>query len=438
MTGLRFLAALAALPWIGYPFARLGVFAALSRGARWGLAGALGALLLCVEMVLASALGVPWSLGLLLTPPVLAALLLALRTRRVAELPEPRPAPGPVVLAGLAATLAVVAYAAATARATAADFVLFWAAKGQRFGHARGIDVAFLRDPAHVLMHPDYPPMLPCLYAWATMAAGRFAWGAALLAMPLFLTLSALTLYGFAHPVLGRRRAAEYAGLLSALLGFLMVADMVAGDAEPVLFLFEVLTLSALTFSGGNRAGIAAAAVGLTGAVLTKIEGTVFAGLVVLAYAPFAARGRRSRTAAALAVPPAAALLGWLAFCWRNGLLEIYRAAGHPPISLARVPTIAVGVAREGLSGLRAAACAAVAILLLSAWPGRSRRTAAAAAVAAGFVGFMLYMYSTIRTDPALWIQWSAARLLLTPLLCLMFAGIAGEGEISNPLKYKG
>src|SRR5262249_8258882 len=196
--------------------------------------------------------------------------------------PEPRPVPA---FAATAAVLGVVAYAAGTARATAADYVLFWGTKGQRFAQARAIDVDFLRDPMHYLIHPDYPPLLPCLYAWASLVAGRFAWGAALLSFPLFLAFTALTLYGFATPRVGRRTAAEYACLLAVLLGFLGLSNMIGGDAEPVLFLFEVLTLSALMFAGGGAAGRAAAAVGLAGAVLTKIEGTVFAALVVAAYA---------------------------------------------------------------------------------------------------------------------------------------------------------
>src|SRR5262249_9227817 len=155
--------------------------------------------------------------------------------------------------------------------------------------------------------------------AWASLVAGRFAWGAALLSFPLFLAFTALTLYGFATPRVGRRTAAEYACLLAVLLGFLGLSNMIGGDAEPVLFLFAVLPLAALMFAGGGAVGRAAAAVGLAGAVLTKIEGTVFAALVVAAYAAFgvgvSGRRLRLRTAAVLALPPAAALGAWLLFC---------------------------------------------------------------------------------------------------------------------------
>ena len=170
MAGLRFLVALAALPLIGRPFLRSAPFDELSPAARWGLAGVAGALALCVEMVVATWVHARWSLWLLLLPPVLAALVPRRRPRRAAAASASGPAS--IVVGVALATVGVVAYAAATARATAGDYVLFWGTKGERFAMARAIDVAFLKDPLHVLMHPDYPPMLPCLYAWGALAAG--------------------------------------------------------------------------------------------------------------------------------------------------------------------------------------------------------------------------------------------------------------------------
>jgi hypothetical protein len=331
----------------------------------------------------------------------------------------------------MAAILAVVAYAAVTARATAADFVLFWGAKGQRFAQARAIDVDFLRDPLHSLIHPDYPPLVPCLYAWGSLVAGRFAWNAALLSFPLFVAFTALTLYGFATPRVGRRVAAEYACLLAVLLGLLGLTNMIGGDAEPELFLFEVLALSALIFAGGTAAGLAAAAMALAGAVLTKIEGTVFAALVAAAYAAFGSGygtpGRRVRAAAILGLPPAVALGSWLLFCERHGLLDIYRLGKRTTLSFAELPVIARELVREDLFGVRLAPVAVVAALLLYRRP--SREAVFPLAVAAGFCAFIVYMYLTGSGDPTHWIQWSAARLSMTPLICAFLAAIRRPSE---------
>lgn len=425
MRGALFLAGLAGIPLIGYPFTRLRVFAGLTRAARCGLACALGALVLCLEMLLTSALHVRWSIGLLLLPSLAAAAVLALRRVRAAPEPESQGGTPVPALAALVAILGVVVYAAATARATASDFVLFWGAKGQRFGRVGAIDVAFLRDPLHALMHPDYPPLVPCLYAWGTLLAGRFAWGAALLSLPLVLAFAALTFYGFAQVRLGRRLAAEYACLLAALLGLLAVWKLLAGDAEPELFLFEVLALSALLFGGGSRSSLAAAGVGLAGAVLTKVEGTVFAALLAASYVVLVAAGRRRRAAAALVLPPAAALGGWLLFCRSHGLLDIYRVEGRGRLSLEHLPLILRELARYVLSGPGLAAWILIGALVLVRRP--SRESLAALAVAGGFLVFMVYMYATAPNDPTLWIQWSAARLSMSALLCGFFAVAAAD-----------
>ena len=58
--------------------------------------------------------------------------------------------------------------------ATSVDLVFFWGAKAQQFAAARGIDLEFLRNPAHQYMHPYYPPLVSNVFAFATMAAGRF------------------------------------------------------------------------------------------------------------------------------------------------------------------------------------------------------------------------------------------------------------------------
>jgi hypothetical protein len=429
MSVLLFGAALVSLPLVGYPFARLRVFATLTPAARWGLASAAGSLALCVAMLSSSALQVRWSIGLLLLPS--AAALLLPGDRRFRRFGDPSPSPGeapPALgLAALATILGVVAYAAGTARATAADFVLFWGTKGQRFAQARAIDVAFLRDPLHYLIHPDYPPLVPCLYAWGSLLAGRFAWRTALLSFPLFTAFAALTLYGFARPALGRRAALANACFLAALLGFLGVANMVGGDAEPELFLFEVLALAALVFAGDRAAGVAAAAIALAAAVLTKIEGTVFAVLVVGAYAalgPSTPRDRPKR-ALVLGLPAATALAGWLLFCRRNGLLDIFRLGARTHLRTGELPVVLRELVRYDLFGPRLAAWAVVGALLIARRPPRAALFPLS--VAAGFLVFMVYMYLSGSGDPTLWIQWSGARLSMTPLVCVLLATMVQE-----------
>jgi hypothetical protein len=213
------------------------------------------------------------------------------------------------------------------------------------------------------------------------------------------------------------------------LEGFLGVANMVGGDAEPLLFLFEVLALSSLVFAGGTAAGLAAAAVGLAGAVLTKVEGTVFAALVVAGYAVFGGEGsgRRVRAALALSLPAVAALGGWLLFCGSHGLLDIYRLGKRTAFSFTELPVVVRELVRDDLFGPRLAPVALVAALLLSRRP--SRGALFPLSVAAGFGAFIVYMYLTGPGDPSNWIQWSAARLSMTPLICALFAAIPSQQD---------
>jgi hypothetical protein len=321
----------------------------------------------------------------------------------------------------------LVVYAAGTARATSSDLLLFWGTKGQRFAQAGAIDVEFLRQPDHLLMHSDYPPMLPCLFAWATLTAGRFAWGAALLTLPLFLGMAAISFFGFARPVLGLRSAAECTALLVALVGFVMIGTLMAGNADPLLAYFEILALSALTLGSSKAGADVAAGLGLAGAVLTKVEGTVFAALLVSSFLLFGEGRSRWRRAVGIGTPAAAALTAWMAFCRKNGLASLYSLSSHRPATMTHLSTVVSGVLREGSYG-----AAYTPWLVVVALGFRWRDTASTRvnlAVATGFLGFVLYIYLTSPTDPRLWIIWSASRLLLTPLVAVFFAAMASRIE---------
>ena len=75
--------------------------------------------------------------------------------------------------------LAVAALALYTAWAlslwiTLSDFVFHWGLKGHRFFLAGGIDYPYLATGWNWVLHPDYPNLLPEIYAVTALAAGRF------------------------------------------------------------------------------------------------------------------------------------------------------------------------------------------------------------------------------------------------------------------------
>jgi len=438
MNGFLFFLGLLAPPLIGYGLLDFfPSFRSLHWASRLGLAGCLGALLLCAEMLLLTSLHVPWSVWLLLVP----AVLLPIRRRRPRAHPEAverKIRDGIPALMLIVLTLAAATYAAGTGRATSTDLLFFWGAKGQRFAQARSIDVGFLKDPAHLLMHSDYPPMLPCLYAWSALVAGKFAWGAALLSLPVFLTLAVLTFYGFARRALKVREALEQASLLAALLAFVMIAGYTAGNAEPLLVYFEVTALSALIFAAYRREGIPAAALALAGAALTKVEGIVFAALVAAGAILFIGSARRWRCLVLLAGAPALALGAWVLFCRFHGFHEVYALHSISRPTLAHLSAVLAQVGHQASYGFWFVPWIAVFILSL---PGKlTRASLLALTVAVGFTAFILYAYLTSTANPHLWIGWSASRVLITPLVCLFFFAAArvtavGSAPVSSPSK---
>jgi len=429
MSSFLFLAAFAALPFIGFPFLRVSRTVPPSRAACVATSAAWGGVAICAEMLLLTFLRVRWTLPLLLAAP---AVCVAVGRRRRAGPPAPKAENGaPSLFACCAAALVLVAvtYAAGTARATSADLMLFWASKGQKFAQARAIDIAFLGAPEHRLMHTDYPPLLPCLYAFATMIAGRFAWGASLLTLPIFLGIAGLAFFGLARSSLGGRVAGELTVVLLALCGFVLVVTGCAGNADPPLVAFEVLALSALVFARDRGYGLAAMGIALSAAVLTKVEGTVFAALVLGVALVLAGRGARRRVLRTAGVPPALALLAWVVFTRAHGLADVYGFQSGSRLSFAHLPLVLKETGRSAAYGAWYAPWIAVAALLIGCRSGA--RSLAPLAVGFGFTGFILYLYLSAAADPTLFIVWSASRLLVTPLICFFVAAAASTSRAS-------
>lgn len=377
--------------------------------------------ILAISMLVFSWLGIRWSLPWLCAPFAALWGLLFVPSRKTTSSLSPTSDVIPGILA-CAATLALVAWAAGAATATSSDLLLFWGTKGQRFALAEGIDVSFLADSRNYLMHSDYPPLLPLVYAWCSLVAGRFAWGAALLFLPVTLGLLALSFWGSARESIPPRRATELTALLTAVLGFSLVTTYSAGNAEAVLLLFEAIALGALSLSVRSSAADWLAALGLAGAALTKLEGVLFAATAAVVFgAAWEGRLGIRRTLRLGALPAACAGL-WYGFCRHHGLTDLL----HPPsLTLEFLPQILRGTGTEASYGAGYLPWIAVGTLWLSI----PLRRVCWRAFALGTISIatICVYYLSAKADPSLWIRWSAARLLLTPLVCFHFAAAAAH-----------
>lgn len=395
---------------------------------------AAGAVLFHLLLTLYDLVGVRWSL-----PAValgLAAFTLGLH-RLFRHRPEPARLPSDWGWGdGLALfALGVFTLFAATLWVTTPDFVYHWGIKGHRFLLARGVDYAWLAAPWNWIVHPDYPNLVPELYAVTALLRGGFRAEAMMLWSPL---VFALTL-GSAREALARAGVAPFfrqatLALVAVTAAAFSLANWMAGGADGWICLALLAAVPALLRPVDREGDLA---VGLAGALAaaSKVEGVVLAAL--LAGVQLLRQVRRPGSRAARAVMAAlvrrALLLGaptllvalpWLLRVRHHGLFQEFNAGAPAPERFSTVlatlsETLAVASPWHGFAAL----LALLPLLLLS------RRVRPVAAVMTLQLLFYLYVFVTARVDTVLLIKASFPRLVLHLLPALLVAAAVAWGE---------
>jgi hypothetical protein len=403
---------------------RVGHVRELPLPARIAIYFAFGLLTIVVEMFVLSWAGVHWSAWWLVPlPAVLSVLSRSAGFQPAGPLVSSRRLSAILLLAVVAVAILVSSILAATA--TSGDFVYFWGVKGQRWGAVHFLDTEFTKVPAHY-MHPDYPPLLPLYYAWTLLGGdGALDWWGAILATPLFLVIGAAALLGLGR--YARIRGIEsIVTLFVTLYALFYVRNQVAGNAEPVLHMYECIALAALT-CWRNRSGEhdLIAALALSGVALTKVEGGVF--VILICGLTWLARDgtwrERLIAGAKMAALPIATLGTWLLFGMARGLTDTY--VPREDLSVRYVLPTALALLQELSLHLGYTPWIAFAIILCC---GRVRNALPYLAASALFLVFLLAVYT--RAEPHL--EWSAGRTLMTPLL-LFIAGTVAAHRPSAP-----
>lgn len=438
MTGFLWLAALLALPLCGWPLLSHPAYGRFSIPARVVLSGAAGAALLSFAMTVAVLAGLEWRISAL----VLGSALLAYLLRRLAgesEVDEAAHDDGGPAWAWLAhlislAAVATAFVAAASGAASSPDLLFFWGPKAQHYALARTIDPAFLGSAFHQFMHPYYPPLVTNIFAFASMAASRLPWTAAILTFPVLLAALALGLPGLLREKAGRARAAGIAALAVAAIAYSGIEADIGGNGEMPLIVFEALAIALLLSPAADDRPIQLlAGILLAGAAVTKVEGLPFA----VAAAVLAVLSRRHpwrgavRSLAVLLGPAAAALAVWLAFGATQKLFVGYSASGrfldlYPDRTVAVLKTIAFNLLATG-HGLPWI----VPLLALLATIPLSRRALVPLGTAAALGAFFVFTYLHRPEDPSLWISWSAGRIF-TPVAVLLALAVTSASGASE------
>jgi hypothetical protein len=397
---------------------------------------------------------VPWRRRTLLPAVVCLTLALWALARRRAPPPAGGPPPEPAGRFGWGdgvAAAAVLLYAALSAKGTVVtpDFVYHWGTKAHRFLLAGGVDWAWLASPLGFTDTPDYPHLLPDLYAAVGLVAGRFDRAAILLLSPLFYALLLLAAretwerLGVPPPV--RQAGLAVVALVLAMFG---TGYWLAGSGEWPLALAATVALPGLV-GAGSRPGtrrphdelrIGAAAAFAAGA---KQEGMVLAAVLVGVHLLVRRRELAALRPAALAAAlarlagPALVVVGlYLGPGWSHGVLTGTHVGGVPqPERLGELAGLLAGSLRvlewHGMAWL----LAATPLLLIPT----STRPAALVAGAQGASYLAVYLGSfQMEAHVAL----SAPRLAfhLLPVVLVALVTLAGErwrrgpGAVRPPL----
>ena len=414
MTDLLGIAAYLLLPLFGLWSWRIPAVRRLALDGRMAVAFVAGTLTTALVMAGLSLLRIEWSRTTILIPLGAVALLGLIMEHRPAPrygaLPRLKPGLHQRELALIALFIALAAYGAMTARITCGDLEFFWAPKGIKFYRAGGIDPHYLGNPNNHFAHRDYPPLVPLIYAWSNTASRQFSWWGAVLSTVFCLAAIAAMLRSFSGEGL----------LAAAVLSFTFAMAYVAGGADPFLLMFQTLTICALTFVDDVRSQSILAAIGLAGAVWTKVEGATFLIAVIIAMIVVK---RKIVPPVVIAIPALVLLGSWIVFITRNHLLESYGSAGGER-HFELLPQVLRSLAGPSSYGLYWAPWIACLALLFA---GRNWRLAAIPLSIAVLTLSAIILFYLHSADPHLWIVTSARRVLLTPLLALLVAAIAAS-----------
>jgi hypothetical protein len=304
--------------------------------------------------------GIRWDLvGLLLAAVVLSfALRLALPNRDPVDSPPESPGSTAGGAAGLLSFLGAILALVATAggAASSPDLVLFWGPKAQQFALSRTVDAGYLGEDFLQYMHAYYPPLVTNLFAFASMAAGRFSWSGATLTFPFLLAALALCLPGLLRARPLRSHAAAGAALIVCAISYAGIAAAIGGNAEMPLLLLETLAMALLLCPAASGAATQLlAGLLMAGIATAKVEGLPFVLAAATLFLFVRSKDLESpgRSVFALLGPTVLALSAWFAFGATRQLFFGYARQGnlldlHPELWKIVFRSVALSLATTG------------------------------------------------------------------------------------------
>lgn len=391
---------------------------------RWTLRWMAGAVLFHLLLTAYDFVGIPWTRISVLVP-LLGLAFLGWRAER-----EPSSSlPSDLGWGDGAALFALAAFGflASTLWITTPDFIYHWGIKGNRFFLTHGVDYAWLAREWNWVLHPDYPNLVPELFAGSALLAGRFDAPAQMLWSTLCF---GLLLAAGRETLKTTPRWWAQSGLAAVALplaGF-GLGQRIAGGADWMPALALVAAMPAL-LRPADREGDVEVGIAAAFAAASKIEGMPLAAFLVAVH--LARRRPDLRGMLWLVLPTAAVAIPWAARTFGHGLYQKFNSGSFDP---SRAPVILRGLvdATTGANwhGLPAVLLTLPLLLLV-------RRTRPVAAVAGLQLLFYLWIYFSAPLDTGFQVISSFPRLAMHLVPAVILAGVvglAGLGEGREPV----
>jgi hypothetical protein len=329
------------------------------------------------------------------------------------------------------------------------DFIYHWGLKGEKFHLAAGLDFEFLASPWNAHVHPDYPNLLPALFAATAAVAGRFDE----VPMALWSALFYLATVLMGRQLLRQTAATDFgrqAGLaiLALTLTMFGVGYQTAGGAD---WLLTLAVMTAAVFFTRRPDAAQDLEVGLLAAfaAAAKIEGMALAAWLIVVHlvrrlrgggasgraaapSPVAGEGRGEGLSGAAARTALPATLVAGVWAWQVASHHLFQPGNTGAFDWGRVPVVFPELWRSLLTvnwhGL--AFCLAALPLLLAV-----RRTRAIAVVVCLQLAFYVYVYLSASVDPREYVVTSAARLFfhLAPAVLVLTIAAADRWSVRIP-----
>ncbi len=376
-------------------------------------------------------LGLPWG-PLTLAPAVAVLLLLGWRGRRRDRGATVRWQPLGWGDAVAVAAFLVFVVCTALLWNLHPDFVYHWGIKGWKFTLARGIDFAYLASPEAAHAHPDYPNLVPSLFALTAILGGSFREAPMALWSALYFALTVVA----ARALLDRLGASPFArqagmAVVALTLAMFGVGYLQAGGADTLIALAVVAGGALLAGEPDRTADLRMGWVAAFAAA-AKIEGMTLAAWLVAVY--LLRRWRRSRrglpsTLVRTLLPTVAVVGVWV---WQVTAHGLFQPANAGALDLGRAGVVFPELFRSLLTvNWHSLSFVLFALPLLLA----VRRVRPIAAVCCLQLAFYVYVYLSAPVDPREYVMTSAARLyfhLVPAVLVLVIAAadrLAGERQ---------